>query len=131
MFIQKTQLEQSFPNLLVRVFRKITDPELPVIDKICRTFVQVPFHARMSGSFHSISIRILKFLKLQVILGNLAEDFKKIADALLVLFPSSADLELLFGSSSRTKHEIGSQLRKPTNLLSVFPHCSNFSSWVV
>ena len=45
------------------------------------------------GSIVFISvIDVFTFLKLQVILGNLAEDIKKIAQALLVLIPSWAGL---------------------------------------
>ena len=43
-------------------------------------------------------IDIFKFLKSQVILGNLAEDIKEIADALLVFIRSSAGLEPVFST---------------------------------
>ena len=65
------------------------------------------------------------FLKLHVILGNLTEDIKKIADALLIL--SSTGSERIFSMGSVHDETKSTQLRKPTNLLSVFTYRSKLT----
>ena len=57
-----------------------------------------------------IQLDIFKFLKSQVILSNFAEDIKKIADALLVLIPSSAGLERIFNTLGFVHDETGNRL---------------------
>ena len=45
-----------------------------------------------------VQLIFLEFLKSQVILGNLAEDIRKIVDAFLALIPSSASLDRIFST---------------------------------
>ena len=70
---------------------------------------------------------IFKFLKSQVILGNLAEDFKKLPMRFWFLFEVQQAWKQFSvpRASSKIKHGIDSELRKPKNWLSVFAYCGS------